>query len=161
MNGRVNLVRGAVGARRCQAELTQAGGEWGYQVRGGEDAQGIPVDIYPMEELLSTGASAQTVDLLKCDIEGAEREVFANCGAWIGRVSAMVIELHPPYGLAQLQADLCQAGARFRVVELAEGKALPVAFLKNLDLPINATTKATCVVAELPVLPKTSKRALV
>ena len=34
------------------------------------------------------------VDLLKVDIEGAEKEVFEQAGRWIGHVSVVVAELH-------------------------------------------------------------------
>jgi hypothetical protein len=34
------------------------------------------------------------VDLLKCDIEGAEREVFSACAPWINRVRIAIIECH-------------------------------------------------------------------
>ena len=34
------------------------------------------------------------VDLLKVDIEGAEKDVFQNSGAWISRVGVIAIELH-------------------------------------------------------------------
>lgn len=34
------------------------------------------------------------IDLLKVDIEGAEKEVFADASAWIGRVNAIVVEIH-------------------------------------------------------------------
>jgi hypothetical protein len=34
------------------------------------------------------------VDLLKVDIEGAEKEVFSSPDEWIGSVSAIAIELH-------------------------------------------------------------------
>jgi FkbM family methyltransferase len=35
-----------------------------------------------------------TVDLFKCDIEGAEKEVFESSEAWIGRVQTVIAELH-------------------------------------------------------------------
>jgi len=35
-----------------------------------------------------------SIDLLKIDIEGAEKEVFSNTAAWIDKVNAIVIELH-------------------------------------------------------------------
>ena len=38
--------------------------------------------------------SIDYIDLLKVDIEGAGKEVFDNCSAWIGRVGAIVVELH-------------------------------------------------------------------
>lgn len=34
------------------------------------------------------------IDILKMDIEGAEREVFRDPSAWIGKVNALIIELH-------------------------------------------------------------------
>ena len=34
------------------------------------------------------------IDLLKIDIEGAEREVFEDTSAWIGRVRSLIVELH-------------------------------------------------------------------
>jgi FkbM family methyltransferase len=34
------------------------------------------------------------IDLLKMDIEGAERDVFANSSSWIGKVGVIAVELH-------------------------------------------------------------------
>ncbi len=34
------------------------------------------------------------IDILKIDIEGAEREVFSDSSAWIGKVDSAIIELH-------------------------------------------------------------------
>lgn len=34
------------------------------------------------------------IDILKIDIEGAEREVFQNASDWIGRVQSIIVELH-------------------------------------------------------------------
>jgi FkbM family methyltransferase len=36
----------------------------------------------------------QKIDLLKIDIEGAEKEVFENTATWIGKINTMAIELH-------------------------------------------------------------------
>ena len=38
--------------------------------------------------------SIDYIDLLKVDIEGAEREVFESSRGWIDRVGAIVVELH-------------------------------------------------------------------
>ncbi|WP_129670922.1 FkbM family methyltransferase [Candidatus Chloroploca sp. Khr17] len=43
---------------------------------------------------LLTDYNLDVVDLLKVDIEGAEREVFASPAAWIERVGVIIIELH-------------------------------------------------------------------
>ena len=36
----------------------------------------------------------EKIDILKIDIEGAEREVFRDASSWVGRVDAMIVELH-------------------------------------------------------------------
>jgi hypothetical protein len=36
------------------------------------------------------------IDILKIDIEGAEREVFRDPSSWIGKVDALIVELHEP-----------------------------------------------------------------
>ena len=35
----------------------------------------------------------ETVDILKIDVEGAEREIFSNCD-WMEKVKLLAIELH-------------------------------------------------------------------
>jgi len=60
------------------------------------------------------------LDLLKCDIEGAEREVFAACDAWIGRVRCMVVEVHDGLGIPELAHALARAGGRFESVETGD-----------------------------------------
>ena len=34
------------------------------------------------------------VDIFKIDIEGAEKELFEHCETWIGKVDALIVELH-------------------------------------------------------------------
>ena len=36
----------------------------------------------------------EKIDILKIDIEGAEREVFSNTSSWIEKVDSIIIELH-------------------------------------------------------------------
>jgi FkbM family methyltransferase len=36
----------------------------------------------------------ERIDILKVDIEGAEREVFAESASWIGKVDVLIVELH-------------------------------------------------------------------
>jgi len=60
--------------------------KWAVQCKPGGDIPGIT-----MSELL-TGHEA--VDLFKCDIEGAEKEVFASA-SWLSKVKMLMIEIHP------------------------------------------------------------------
>src|SRR5262249_54066304 len=46
-----------------------------------------------VDELLRK-SGADFVDVLKIDIEGAEKEVFENASTWIEKIRAIMIELH-------------------------------------------------------------------
>ncbi|CBK42103.1 putative Methyltransferase, FkbM family [Nitrospira defluvii] len=72
-------------------------GEWGYQTAAGEGlltspsrhaVQGLTIDR------LMADHGIDFVDILKIDIEGAEKEVFENPFLWIDRVGVLIIELH-------------------------------------------------------------------
>jgi len=68
---------------------------WAFQVRRQEDASmsDVLVPAICLPDLMQA-FNLDHIDLLKVDIEGAEKEVFENSVEWIDRVSAMVIELH-------------------------------------------------------------------
>lgn len=36
----------------------------------------------------------EKIDILKIDIEGAEREVFSDTSSWLERVDSIIVELH-------------------------------------------------------------------
>jgi FkbM family methyltransferase len=58
-------------------------------------AGGDGVEALTVAGLLDRAGMA-SVDLLKIDVEGAEREVFDDAPAWAGRVRAIIGEVHPP-----------------------------------------------------------------
>lgn len=112
----VHVIRAcAVGTPR-PVELDRNHGAAAFRRREVTDPTGIHLPGRSVAELLDTHAIAD-LDLLKCDIEGAEREVFANCHAWIGRVRCMVVELHDDYGVAELEDCVVQGGGRFERME--------------------------------------------
>jgi hypothetical protein len=70
-------------------------GKWGFQTAsataagaGVQHVDGITVDG------LMRAHGLDTIDVLKIDIEGAEKEVFTDASAWIDRVDVLMIELH-------------------------------------------------------------------
>jgi hypothetical protein len=71
------------------------------------------------------------LDLLKVDIEGAEREVFANA-EFLPRVRLGVIELHGDYTFEQFAADVSRWGG---MATLPNGAARPkmITFRSKLD----------------------------
>ena len=56
------------------------------------------------------------IDVLKCDIEGAEAELFRSCSTWINRVRFLMVETHSGYTPDQLTSDIRAAGGNFVVV---------------------------------------------
>lgn len=137
-DGRCVLVQAFAGGRRRSALVDRSGKEWSYRLgddvdRAGPSAGSVPVITVP--DVLDQAGIDGEIGLLKCDIEGAEAEVFADCAAWVGRVRAMVVEVHGPYQRADLERDLAQAGYRCQITPLKErtNPALAVYFIRRTD----------------------------
>lgn len=93
---------------------------------------GIQVRAITMDELLAAHFDASLpIDLLKCDIEGAEATVFANCRSWIGRIRTLVIELHDAYDSKAFMNDLQNNGSALRVVHEERISGNPVLVLRQ------------------------------
>lgn len=116
--GRAHLHRNFIGARPRQARVARAGvGPNEYRLAesaGGSvgASTGDEVEVVTVAHLLDRHDIA-TVDLLKCDIEGGERELFSDCRAWIGRVRHVVAELHDGLDDDWLLARLAENGGAF------------------------------------------------
>jgi len=98
--GNITSVRAALWHDNTRINLVDPGlGKWGFmtQARDGvrerygepiQDVQGMTVDAIMKEQ------GMDRVDILKMDIEGAEREVFRDPSSWIGKVDVLIVELH-------------------------------------------------------------------
>jgi len=69
-------------------------GDWGFTVK--ESAEGKDYDVKGVTIIdLLNESRFQYIDLLKLDIEGAEKEIFSkNYHGWINKVNSIVVELH-------------------------------------------------------------------
>ena len=112
-----SVVAACVGGTRRKVALDTSAGHFGVTMVESPSSVDAPIDVVMMDDVL-TAASLETVDLLKCDIEGAERELFDDCGAWIDRVGTLVVECHGVYGLSDLLDDLDRGRASFEVRHL-------------------------------------------
>jgi FkbM family methyltransferase len=91
-------VHGALWHEEGTIDLVDPGlGAWGFMTDGASgDVRGErkhSVAAYTVESLMRTHG-LDRIDLLKVDIEGAEREVFSHAQGWIERVDALIVELH-------------------------------------------------------------------
>ena len=67
---------------QAQDSVEEKFGEILHEVRG------VTVDTIMKEQ------GIEHIDILKIDIEGAEREVFKDPSSWLGSVDALIVELH-------------------------------------------------------------------
>jgi FkbM family methyltransferase len=89
----VQAVRAALWVESGSVALADPGyGPWGLQVDG-PTGTSTQVPAITMDEVLRDH-QLDTIDLLKVDIEGSEKELFAAADSWIGRVDAICLELH-------------------------------------------------------------------
>ncbi len=68
--------------------------KWIFRVDRLEGSDQVEVPGVTIDQIASE-AGAEQIDLLKLDIEGAERELFSSdCHAWITRTQVLIVELH-------------------------------------------------------------------
>jgi FkbM family methyltransferase len=134
MDGKTQVVQACVAASARTVQIDRSLGAWGVRmVDGSQDQNQVSVKALPLSEILAEANFTGPIDLLKCDIEGTEAEVFANCADWIGRVRAILLEIHAPYTLEQWQKDIQAAGASMDVISTI--KSYPTAFLILAAVP--------------------------
>jgi len=79
------------------------------------NSRSVKVGTVTMPQLIEHLPTSH-LDLLKCDIEGAEEAVFRDCRSWISKVRVIIVETHHPYSMERLQEDLRKAGAAHHLV---------------------------------------------
>jgi FkbM family methyltransferase len=74
-------------------------GKWGFMTEMKQPSKKIPSKtchtvMGTTIDKIMQDYSLTKIDILKIDIEGAEKEVFSDTSSWIGKVDAVIIELH-------------------------------------------------------------------
>jgi FkbM family methyltransferase len=74
-------------------------GKWGFMTEDKERNEALHGDLCHQiqgntVDRLMQDYDLQRIDILKIDIEGAEREVFNDSSSWVENVDAMIVELH-------------------------------------------------------------------
>jgi len=117
---KVRAIRGAIWHHSTRLNLqSKMGGEaWAGVYEEKEEGH---IRAYSVGELLKKIGWA-TVDYVKCDIEGAEAEVFSepHCGEWIAGTACISVEMHDRFrpgcteiveaALSAADFDRCQSG---------------------------------------------------
>lgn len=92
----ITPLRGALWNEDTTIDLVDPGfGHWAFQVSPNARREQVveKVPAFRVSTLLREHR-IESIDLLKVDIEGAEKELFSNAGEWIDKVRSVVIELH-------------------------------------------------------------------
>ena len=66
---------------------------WSFQVESRLNNSGALVPSFRIEDLMKKFDWAD-IDLLKMDVEGAEREIFTTGTPWLARTKTLIIEVH-------------------------------------------------------------------
>ncbi|MBP6443112.1 MAG: FkbM family methyltransferase [Gemmatimonadales bacterium] len=104
----IRIIHGALWDTSGSVAVRDAGADaWSYQASANGD--GIPVRAYRIAELLDELGWDQ-VDLVKLDIEGAERRVLADAPRWLPRVRHLLVELHDRFEPGCTDAFLAAVG---------------------------------------------------
>lgn len=69
-------------------------GEWGYITEEVTADEPYDVEVITLDEILEI-SGAEKIDILKIDVEGAEKNIFShNYSSWLGKTDMIIIELH-------------------------------------------------------------------
>jgi len=79
-----------------RAVLARPGGHWSFTLTETSDSQGTTGQTVPCTSIpqLMAQYELDSIDLLKLDIEGCERELFSHSYDWLDSVKAIAVELH-------------------------------------------------------------------
>jgi len=115
LSGRqIYLTQAFVGSESTWSAVDRSGAEWEFRRAelGTRVIERVRVKTVP--EILSELGLGPTIDLVKCDIEGGEEDLFSKNADWLRFVSHLIVEIHGGYVLDRLLADVQKWDSRFR-----------------------------------------------
>jgi FkbM family methyltransferase len=125
--GQITVRQAFAGAEEGSAALVTGGAGGANEFQKGPsgtlamDADLGDSPVLPADHILQQDHPTGTIDIVKCDIEGAEEEVFSTCESWIHRVRYLVAELHDGLDETWLQEQINGNGATAYILGVREG----------------------------------------
>jgi FkbM family methyltransferase len=133
----VAFIQACAGGAAGWVQLDRSGGQWATRMKAleatGADSQDKPIRVVRVPDLLAEGGLTGAIDLMKCDIEGAERQVFADCADWLPRIRNLIIELHDDYTPDRFMQDITRNGGRFDADVLHAAPGYAVTLLRRRE----------------------------
>ena len=105
---RVSVVESAVADFSGNVSFTDSNWSWGGHIDS-RTAGTRTVSCLTVGDIIESH-QLKFVDLLKVDIEGAEKLLFSSRPAWLKKVGCIVIELHDGYSFSQFEHDVRPLG---------------------------------------------------
>ena len=96
------------------------------ELKGIKENIGTEVLALPMSKIMED-LQISHIDLLKMDIEGAEKAVLRDAAAWLPKVRMLIVELHGDYAETDLRSDIEAFG-----FQVSNTKAKHLYFAKRL-----------------------------
>lgn len=89
----VKILEAAIWNKRSMLSIANPRDDkWAFRVTECDTEERSVIAVTIEDIVQSSGHS--TIDILKLDIEGAEKEVFSECGDWLDQVRVLMIEMH-------------------------------------------------------------------
>ena len=93
----IKTIKAAIWDKKTFLKIDNPGDKkWSFRVQECENNTNACIETISIDELLSNSPGG-IIDILKLDIEGAEKQIFLNSPAWIEKVDTLLIELHERY----------------------------------------------------------------
>ncbi|MEO9594774.1 FkbM family methyltransferase [Rhodopirellula bahusiensis] len=91
----VTCVQAAIASETGKRSIVDRGtGPWGYTIASQKgESRGDAIEAITLDEFMTRHSISQ-IDLLKMDVEGAEKEIFAAGGDWLTKTDVIACELH-------------------------------------------------------------------
>jgi hypothetical protein len=92
----VTVLQAAIWHRKTFLKIVnQEDEKWAFQVQESECHEGS-MEAITIEDIIES-SSTGFIDILKLDIEGAEKEVFSSSQGWLDKVGILIVELHDKF----------------------------------------------------------------
>jgi FkbM family methyltransferase len=91
----IQRIKAGLWYRNAPLKISDVGfGHWAYRTEEAEETEASSLQGITVSSLLAD-SGLDRVDILKLDIEGAEKKIFAyDCEAWLRRVNILAAEIH-------------------------------------------------------------------
>jgi FkbM family methyltransferase len=136
-DGRLRVLEAFVAATDGSAGINRNARSWALRMAGVEGPESEQIRCVSMPSLIRE-SGFERIDLLKCDVEGAEAQIFVHCRDWMHRVSHLIVETHAPYRNSDLHQHLRDAGWEFDLLQDDQGKKVGMSFLRRRSEAVNA-----------------------